>query len=92
MVSTQKEKKIFSGGLWKNSRHPNLFFDLLSWFGFAIMGISNSYFSLIGFFGPLFLFAIMEFISTPITERVMQKRRNNEIFQEYKKKNKYFPF
>mmetsp|Transcript_41768 Transcript_41768/g.37198 ORF Transcript_41768/g.37198 Transcript_41768/m.37198 type:complete len:85 (+) Transcript_41768:410-664(+) len=38
-----KRKKIRGGilksGLWKYSRHPNLFFELMAWTGFAIMGI-----------------------------------------------------
>jgi len=34
-----KEMGICKEGLWSKSRHPNYFFDLMVWIGFAMAGI-----------------------------------------------------
>jgi len=46
---------IYHEGLWKKSRHPNLFFELVCWVGFAFSGLSEDKISWVGFLGPLFL-------------------------------------
>jgi steroid 5-alpha reductase family enzyme len=33
------EGKIYTGGLWKYSQHPNYFFEILVWFGFWIIAL-----------------------------------------------------
>lgn len=67
-------KKTFRGGLWAKSRHPNLFFEVAVWVGFALAGVDGLV-SLIGFMGPLTLWAIMRFLTVPITERAMAETR-----------------
>jgi steroid 5-alpha reductase family enzyme len=74
-------KGLCREGWWKKSRHPNLFFDVVTWLGFAILGIDDqsatTLVSVFGLLGPLFLFCIMRFITIPLTEQEMQKRRPN---------------
>lgn len=67
----------FRGGLFKYSRHPNLFFELVFWTGIAIYSINpaNILASLPTFFGPLFLYFVMAKITIPITEAHMKKSR-----------------
>lgn len=36
-----KPNNTFRGGLWKKSRHPNLFFELVTWIGFTIVGLND---------------------------------------------------
>jgi steroid 5-alpha reductase family enzyme len=33
------EKKVLDAGLWRYSRHPNYFFEILSWAGFALAAL-----------------------------------------------------
>lgn len=66
-------------GLWRKSRHPNLFFDLVTWFCFAMGGIYD-WISICGLIGPIILFCVMEFLTTPLTEAHMKKRRG-EAFE-----------
>jgi len=68
---------IFHEGLWKKSRHPNLFFELLVWIGFAISGVTEWEISWIAFLGPIFLWAVMWWVTIPITEEYMAKSRSN---------------
>lgn len=72
----KKPKGLFRGGLWAKSRHPNLFFDVVTWTGFALMAC-NSLNALPAFLGPISLFNIMYFITIPITESHMRKSRPN---------------
>lgn len=68
-------------GLWHYSRHPNYFFEIVTWFGFAlfVMPEPNGY---IGLIAPLSLIVIMRFITGPITERVSLQSKG-ESFRKY---------
>ena len=61
-------------GLWRYSRHPNYFFELLIWMGFAMTGL-RSYTLLYSFITPLSLWVIMSYITIPLTERVSLSKR-----------------
>ena len=67
----------FRDGLFKYSRHPNLFFDIVFWTGIAIYSINpaNIIGSLPTFFGPLCLWFLMAKITIPITEKHMRTTR-----------------
>ena len=36
-----KGSSTYRGGLWRKSRHPNLFFEFITWVGIAVMGITD---------------------------------------------------
>lgn len=77
-------------GLWSYSRHPNYFFELLFWTGFAIAGL-RSYTLCYSFITPLSLWAIMIYITIPLTERVSLSKR--PAYQEYIERTyKLLPF
>lgn len=63
-------------GFWEKSRHPNLFFEVMTWVSFAIMSVDNVN-KLYAFIGPASIFGITYFITIPITERIMKKKRKN---------------
>lgn len=82
---------IFQKGLWKRSRHPNLFFELVTWFGFAVAGINDSGIEALAFVGPLVLWAIMNYLTVPISEKHMWDTR--PTYSEFvKNTNKFLPF
>jgi steroid 5-alpha reductase family enzyme len=55
-------------GLWNYSRHPNYFFDWLTWCGFALFGLQSS-FGYLGLLSPLVLYVIFTRITGPMTEQ-----------------------
>ncbi len=71
-------------GLWAYSRHPNYFFELIIWFGFALLAWQPTMVGWLCFISPLLLFIIFVFITGPITEQQMLKSKGN-IFTEYKR-------
>jgi len=83
--------EILEEGLWKKSRHPNLFFELVTWFGFALTGVNNQRIELLSFVGPVFLYLLMRFVTIPITEKQMKKTREN--YPQYlARTNMFLPF
>ena len=88
----QKNNSVFREGLFKNARHPNLFFELVFWFGIGFIGFNKSnIFTLMSFGGPTFLWMIMYYLTIPITTRHMLKTK-----EDYKKvmteTNMFWPF
>ena len=74
---SDKYSDIFNEGLWRKSRHPNLFFELVTWIGFALMGLNDYTISWMAFLGPFLLWAVMYFLTIPISEKSMAKSRKN---------------
>jgi len=75
-------------GLWKNSRHPNYFGEIIVWIGVYIVVITRvtlltSVFALIG---PIFITLIICcFSGVPILEKKADKRyAGNKDYEEYK--------
>ena len=82
-----KQKKnageIIQTGLWKFSRHPNYFGEILMWWGIFIITIPilNSFFFIIS---PLAITFLLVFVSgVPLLEK---KYKNNSAFEAYKKR------
>lgn len=60
--------KVCDVGLWYYSRHPNYFFDWLTWCGFALFALPSP-FGCIGLLSLILLYIIFTRITGPITER-----------------------
>lgn len=77
-----------SSGLWKFSRHPNYFGEILIWLGVYITTISNiNYSSLfIGIISPIFIFVILRFFSgiPPLEKRYNERYSDNIDYKKYK--------
>ena len=61
-------------GLWRVSRHPNYFFEILLWTGFACIGLPAPQ-GWLAFLSPLILLLTMRFITGPISERQSLKSK-----------------
>jgi steroid 5-alpha reductase family enzyme len=75
--------EIMETGLWKYSRHPNYFGELMMWWGIfiIILPFKNSYFFIIS---PLTITWLILFVSgIPLLEK---KYKNNPAFEAYKKR------
>ena len=83
-IKTRKSRsEINRTGIWKYSRHPNYFGEILFWYGMAVYlilpNINLWYFIL----GAILNNALFLFISIPMAEKKMMQYKDN--FLEYKK-------
>lgn len=84
----KKSKEICRSGLWKFSRHPNYFFDILFWFSIALIGLNSPLFFL-SMIGPSFLFITIYFITGPYSERCSIEK-HGEKYKNYIDNVSYF--
>lgn len=82
-VRQRKDKgEIMKKGLWKFSRHPNYFGEIVMWWGIYLMiiPIESSWWLIIS---PLTITILIAFVSgVPMLEK---KYEHNKAFQDYKK-------
>ena len=76
------QKKVCNRGVWKQSRHPNYFFDWLVWLGFAILSIGSPY-AAIAWISPITMYIIFNHITGPLTEKQSLASRG-DLYLEYK--------
>lgn len=82
--------KWIESGLWKYSRHPNYFGEILTWVGMYVVSYSwlegNKVY--LGLIGPLFISFMLIFVSgIPILEKGADKRWGSDMkYVEYKKR------
>jgi steroid 5-alpha reductase family enzyme len=70
--------EVFRQGFFKYARHPNLFFELVFWTGMTMIGISPlNYCTYVAILGPTLLWAIMYYLTIPVTTRHMIKTKPN---------------
>jgi len=71
-------------GLWKYSRHPNYFGEVLFWTGLFLFSLRISYFEWWFLAGPIAMWALFLFISVPMMDKRMLERK--EGYREYMKR------
>ncbi|MBU2101311.1 DUF1295 domain-containing protein [Patescibacteria group bacterium] len=82
--------KWIGSGLWKYSRHPNYFGEILLWIGvyvFAFFGL-DLWQAFVGLLSPLYIASLIMFVSgVPLLEKAADKRwGDNPVYNEYKKR------
>lgn len=75
--------QVCDRGLWFYSRHPNYFFEWLTWCAFACFAFPAS-FGFLAWISPLMLFGIMTRITAPLTEKGSIESRG-ELYLSYQK-------
>lgn len=87
----QHKGEVCNKGLWNYSRHPNYFFDWLSWVGFALFAIQSD----IGYLclaSPLMLYIIFTRMTGPMTERGSIQSRGQKYITYQKQTSMFFPW
>jgi len=75
--------KIIRSGLWRYTRHPNYFGEVILWWGIYLLALSVP-FGWLTFIGPLTItFLILKVSGIPMLEK---KYEGNSEFQEYKRR------
>ena len=75
--------KINRTGLWKVSRHPNYFGEILFWFSMFLFDLSIGDELWILVFSPLIMFLLFACVSIPLLEK--RQLANKPEYAEYKK-------
>jgi len=79
--------KLMQSGLWRYTRHPNYFGEVLMWWGLWIIALSVPN-GIYGIIGPLTItFLILKVSGIPMLEKKMAE---NPKFAEYKKRTSIF--
>ena len=83
----KNKDKWIETGIWKYSRHPNYFGEILCWWG--IYFISLPYltgFEHVAIIGPLFITFLLLFVSgiPPLENKYNEKYKNDTSYQNYK--------
>lgn len=73
--------QVCQNGLWNYSRHPNYFFEIMLWFGFALIGLPAPS-GWLGLLSPIALLLTMRLITGPVSER-QSLRSKPEAYRRY---------
>lgn len=84
------EKPFIAEGLWKLSRHPNYFGEIVMWLALSMLAAFNLHSIILAFIcmaSPLFTYLTIRFFSgIPLVERDAQKRWSHlPAYQEYQR-------
>lgn len=89
----QNKKLICNVGLWKTSRHPNYFFEWITWWAWPIIAFSSSGTYLLGtlaIMAPLLMYYLLVYVSgLPLLEAHLERTRPS-AFSRYKKETPIF--
>lgn len=78
------EKGSFlKSGLWKYSRHPNYFGEVMFWLGLFLFSANNHFFEWYSLAGPVAMILLFNFISVPMIDKRMLDRKMG--YAEYMK-------
>jgi len=77
LSSLKDEGEILTSGLWAYSRHPNYFGEVLFWWGLFLFALAAapSYWWTV--FGPALITLLFIFISIPMIEKRLKKRKSD---------------
>jgi steroid 5-alpha reductase family enzyme len=81
--NTDDKNAFITSGLWKYSRHPNYFGEILFWWGIFIFSIGFEYWYLAIISPAIITFLLLYVSGIPMLEK---KYDHNPQYQEYKKK------
>ena len=72
--------KVFTGGLWSWSRHPNYFGEVAFWIGLAVIGLAAAPSYWWTALGAVTMWAMFAFITLPMMEK--RQRENKPGYEE----------
>lgn len=88
---TQHKGEVCNRGLWNYSRHPNYFFDWITWIGFTLFACQSKQ-GYLAVVSPLVLYIIFTQITGPITERGSLQSRGQKYIDYQKQTSMFFPW
>jgi steroid 5-alpha reductase family enzyme len=87
LANQNNHGKILQDGLWRYSRHPNYFGEVLQWWGLWLI-IFTLPFGWLALISPVMITVLILFVSgVPLLEN---KYKNNKNYQNYAKRTSIF--
>lgn len=80
-LENKGKNKTIDVGIWRFSRHPNYFGEILFWLGIYVMYISNTMRIDINIIYPIFMILLFLLISIPMMENKLKKRPGYIAYQ-----------
>ena len=87
----QQKNEVCTIGLWNYSRHPNYFFDWVTWLGFAIFALQSKY-GYLGIMSPFVLYLLFTQITGPMTERGSVESKGQKYLNYQNQTSMFFPW
>lgn len=81
-LNRKDDEQIINVGLWRFSRHPNYFGELLFWVGIYVMYLSFQMQVDLYIIFPILMIALFVFISVPMMEKKIQDRPGYDVYKE----------
>jgi len=78
-------------GLWNYSRHPNYFFDWVTWSGFTLFAVQSTK-GYLGIVSLLVLYLIFTRLTGPLTERGSVQSRGQKYIDYQQQTSMFFPW
>jgi len=78
-------------GLWNYSRHPNYFFDWVTWLGFTLFSLQSKM-GYLGLISLLLLYFIFTRITGPLTERGSVQSKGQKYIDYQQQTSMFFPW
>lgn len=86
---SSNKDKLFAGGLWKFSRHPNYFGEALIWWGFYVIALAAGRWWTI--LSPILMtFLLLKVSGVPMLERTLKSRPGYKAYMQ--KTSAFFPW
>lgn len=87
LKTRRKKEQIMTSGLWRYSRHPNYFGEVIQWWGIWLIVLGQSY-GYLAIMSPLTITALIVLVSgIPLLE---QKYKENPAYAQYARKTSIF--
>ena len=87
---TALSNEICQKGLWSYSRHPNYFFEWITWCGYVFFLINSQYF-LLSLFSPIVMYLLLVYgTGIPPLERVAVQNKGESYLNYQKTTSKFF--
>ena len=86
-LQKKNKDKWIASGLWRYSRHPNYFGEILLWWGIFLFSIPfQSGWSWISILGPVMITSLILFFSgiPPLEKKYKKKYKNNSQYKSYR--------
>ena len=82
--------QVLNTGLWAYSRHPNYFFEWITWCGYVLFLANNQYF-ILALLSPITMYGLLVYgTGIPPLEHVAVKNKGEEYINYQKTTNKFF--
>lgn len=89
--SIENKNKVCTIGLWKYSRHPNYFFEWLTWCGISTAALSSEY-GYLGILSPILMYLTLNYLTGIPAAEEQSLQSKGELYREYQRStNRFFP-